>query len=156
MGASTVGGGGGGSSYVYTSSTATNYPSDCLLNSSYYLTDASTTTGTSSFTDYDGSTVTGHSGNGACRITAIDVGGFDVIKFKNSNELVENDLGVIELPYLLSTGVEYIETGITPNSNTSIEIEFKPTDITNVSAGNTKGCNPFGVGISYNLSLIHI
>ena len=34
-------GGGGGSSYVYTSSTASQYPSGCLLNSSYYLTNTS-------------------------------------------------------------------------------------------------------------------
>ena len=34
---------GGGSGYVYTSSTASNYPSGCLLNSNYYLTNASTT-----------------------------------------------------------------------------------------------------------------
>ena len=33
---------GGGSGYVYTSSTASNYPSGCLLNSNYYLTNAST------------------------------------------------------------------------------------------------------------------
>ena len=38
-------GGGGGSGYVYTSSTASQYPSGCLLNSSYYLTSASTTAG---------------------------------------------------------------------------------------------------------------
>lgn len=37
---------GGGSGYVYTSSTASNYPSGCTLNSSYYLTDATTTTST--------------------------------------------------------------------------------------------------------------
>ena len=36
---------GGGSGYVYTLSTASNYPSGCLLNSNYYLTNASTTTG---------------------------------------------------------------------------------------------------------------
>ena len=34
---------GGGSGYVYTSSTASSYPSGCLLNSTYYLTVASTT-----------------------------------------------------------------------------------------------------------------
>lgn len=33
---------GGGSGYVYTSSTASNYPSGCLLNSNYYLVNAST------------------------------------------------------------------------------------------------------------------
>ena len=64
------GSGGGGSGYVYTSSTATNYPSGCLLNSSYYLTNASTIGGNTSFTDSSGSTVTGHSGNGYARITS--------------------------------------------------------------------------------------
>ena len=38
-----TGGGGGGSGYVYTSLTANQYPSGCLLNPSFYLTDASTT-----------------------------------------------------------------------------------------------------------------
>ena len=36
---------GGGSGYVYTSSTASSYPTGCLLNSTYYLTAASTTEG---------------------------------------------------------------------------------------------------------------
>ena len=49
-------GGGGGSGYVYTSSTASQYPSGCLLNSSYYLTNASTTGNN-------------RSGNGYARIT---------------------------------------------------------------------------------------
>ena len=36
---------GGGSGYVYTSTTASSYPSGCLLNSTYYLTASSTTEG---------------------------------------------------------------------------------------------------------------
>ena len=36
---------GGGSGYVYTSSTASSYPSGCLLNSNYYLASASTIEG---------------------------------------------------------------------------------------------------------------
>ena len=36
---------GGGSGYVYTSSTASSYPSGCLLNSTYYLIVSSTTQG---------------------------------------------------------------------------------------------------------------
>lgn len=51
--------GGGGSGYVYTSSTASQYPSGCLLNSSYYLTNASTT-GNS------------RSGNGYATITLVE------------------------------------------------------------------------------------
>ena len=66
-------GGGGGSGYVYTSSTAGNYPSGCLLNSSHYLTNTSLIAGNSSFTDYNGNTVTGHSGDGACRITTLSL-----------------------------------------------------------------------------------
>ena len=64
--------GGGGSGYVYTSSTAKNYPSGCLLNSSYYLSAAKTIAGNTSFTSPTGSSETGHSGNGYCRITVIE------------------------------------------------------------------------------------
>ena len=66
--------GAGGSGYVYTSSTASQYPSGCLLDSSLYLSDASTIIGTSSFTGPGGSSETGHSGNGYCRITVIQAG----------------------------------------------------------------------------------
>lgn len=64
--------GGGGSGYVYTSSTASNYPSGCLLTSSYYLSNAETIAGNQSFTSPTGSSETGHSGNGYCRITVIE------------------------------------------------------------------------------------
>lgn len=62
----------GGSGYVYTSATASNYPSGCLLNSSYYLSAAKTIAGNTSFTSPTGSSETGHSGNGYCRITVIE------------------------------------------------------------------------------------
>ena len=65
-------GGGGGSGYVYTSSTAKNYPSGCLLNSSYYLSNAQTIAGNNSFVSPTGSSESGHSGNGYCRITVIE------------------------------------------------------------------------------------
>lgn len=64
-------GGGGGSGYVYTSSTATNYPSGCLLTSKYYLTDAQTIAGNASFPATTTGTETGHSGNGYVRITVL-------------------------------------------------------------------------------------
>lgn len=51
---------GGGSGYVYTADTASNYPSGCTLNSSYYLTDASTATST-------------QTGNGLIKITVIEL-----------------------------------------------------------------------------------
>lgn len=66
-------GGGGGSGYVYTSSTASNYPSGCLLNSAYYLTEAKTIAGNASMPSTSGSTETGHQGNGYVRITVIKV-----------------------------------------------------------------------------------
>ena len=62
-------GGGGGSGYVYTSSTVSNYPSGCLLNSNYYLTSASTVAGNTSFTSPTGSSETGHGDSGYVRIT---------------------------------------------------------------------------------------
>lgn len=70
-GANYTGGGGGGSGYVYTSLTAANYPSGCLLTSAYYLTNATTTAGTETFIAPDGTEETGHSGNGYVRITYI-------------------------------------------------------------------------------------
>ena len=66
------GGGGGGSGYVYTSSTAKNYPNGCLLNSTHYLTNAQTIAGDTSFTSPTGSSETGHTGNGFCRITNLN------------------------------------------------------------------------------------
>ena len=68
-------GGGGGSGYVYTSATASNYPSGCLLNSSFYLTDAQTIAGTESFLGPNGEVETGHSGNGFARITVLGMVG---------------------------------------------------------------------------------
>ena len=64
-------GGGGGSGYVYTESTAVNYPSGCLLNGNYYLTDAEIIDGNTSFLSPNGISETGHSGNGYARITLI-------------------------------------------------------------------------------------
>jgi prepilin-type N-terminal cleavage/methylation domain-containing protein len=72
-------GGGGGSGWIYTASTFATWqagkPTDAanwLLNSSYYLTSAVTTDGSSSVPTYDGSsTMTGNTGNGYAKITYI-------------------------------------------------------------------------------------
>ncbi|MBQ9243656.1 MAG: hypothetical protein IJ165_10635 [Proteobacteria bacterium] len=65
-------GAGGGSGYVYTSSTYTNYPAGCLLNSNYYLGSAQTIQGTvSTMPSTLGGTETGHAGNGYARITLV-------------------------------------------------------------------------------------
>lgn len=66
-------GGGGGSGYIYYSDTAPDYPAGCTLNSDYYLTDTRLVDGGSNIIDYDGSSVTGHSGDGAVRITCLEV-----------------------------------------------------------------------------------
>ena len=66
---------GGGSGYVYTSSTSTNYPSGCLLNDKYYLINAKTYAGNTSFPSTDGSAETGHKGNGHARITVLKIDG---------------------------------------------------------------------------------
>lgn len=76
---------GGGSGYVYTSSTASNYPSGCLLNSSYYLTNASTIAGNTAFTSPIGVSETGHTGNGYIRITVIKAGSGNTLVKTTSN-----------------------------------------------------------------------
>lgn len=64
-------GGSGGSGYVYCSSTASNYPNGCMLDSSLYLIDAKTQSGNESFPTPDvSSTETGHTGHGYVKITA--------------------------------------------------------------------------------------
>ena len=70
----TRGSNGGGSGYVYTSSTASNYPSGCKLNTTHYLTSAATYAGNTSFTSTtSGTNETGHSGNGYVRITVVKI-----------------------------------------------------------------------------------
>lgn len=78
---------GGGSGYVYTESTASNYPSGCLLNSDYYLTDAATMGIGETFPNYNGNgnTTMGNQGHGACRITVLSLPvPPPIIWFKNS------------------------------------------------------------------------
>lgn len=64
--------GGGGSGYVYTAGTASQYPSGCLLNSLYYLSNAQTIAGNQSFPAPGGDNETGHSGNGYARIALVE------------------------------------------------------------------------------------
>ena len=78
-------GGGGGSGYVYTSSTASNYPSGCLLNSSYYLTNAQTLAGNAEFTSPTGTNEMGHRDNGYIRITVIKAGSGNTLVKTTSN-----------------------------------------------------------------------
>lgn len=67
-------GGGGGSGYVYTSATASQYPSGCLLTANNYLLDATTHAGNTSFANVAGTgNEIGHTGNGAVKITVLEV-----------------------------------------------------------------------------------
>lgn len=130
-------GGGGGSGYVYTSSTASNYPSGCLLNSSYYLTNAQTIAGNTAFTSPTGTNETGHTGNGYIRITAI--------KASSGNTLVKipqtlpSTYSPIE--YLQFTGTQYIDTGAIVDSNTGFDITFEVLN----GQSNSPYYNLFGV-----------
>ena len=89
---------GGGSGYVYTSSTASNYPTGCLLNSEYYLTKANTIAGNTSFISPSGSNETGHSGNGYIRITVLNISGeYDITTDTIPSNLQVGD--IINCPY---------------------------------------------------------
>lgn len=65
-------GGGGGSSYVFSESTANDYPSGCKLTSEHFLSNAQTTAGNQSFPAPGGGNETGHTGNGYARITLVE------------------------------------------------------------------------------------
>lgn len=67
-------GGGGGSGFVWTSSTASNVPSGYGVSTAYYLTNASTKSGNTTFESTSGGTETGHTGNGYAKITWIGWG----------------------------------------------------------------------------------
>lgn len=98
-------GGGGGSGYVYTSSTAINYPSGCLLDSKYYLENAQTIGGNVLFTSPTGTSETGHNGAGYVRVTQLNV-----------DEGVENISDYSKCFYYNSNTSRY-ETNITPLKN---------------------------------------
>lgn len=144
-----VSGGGGGSGYVYTSSTASNYPSGCLLNSSYYLTDAQTIAGNTAFTSPTGTNETGHTGNGYIRITVIEVSSGNTLVKTTSNTWKEQKQmfintgasttvhsGLVELEYIQSSGTQYIDTGLKPTQDYSMTIKCQSTGTTsNTYAG---------------------
>lgn len=120
-GGGAVGIGGGGSGYMYTASSASYYPSGCLLNSQYYLENASTLAGNTAFTSPTGASETGHAGNGYIRITAIQAqGGNTLIKFPQTLPSTYN-----AIEYLQFTGTQYIDTGVTVDSNTGFDITFE-------------------------------
>ena len=106
-------GGGGGSGYVYTSSTANNYPTGCLLTSDYYLAEAQTIGGESTIPSTDGSTETGHQNDGYIRITVVQVQSLNIpvnidSSWKDSEAVYVNIGGtwkVVEAAYVNVGGV---------------------------------------------------
>lgn len=77
-------GGGGGSGYIYTSATAANYPSGCLLTPEHYLSEASMTGGV-------------NSGDGSVKITVIEVGSSGLTFVPNNNideQFIPNNIKV--------------------------------------------------------------
>ena len=66
-------GGGGGSGYAFTSITATNYPTGCLLDASHYLTDTLLSARNISITLPTGTSSTGNSSSGYIRITVLSI-----------------------------------------------------------------------------------
>ena len=107
-----VAGGGGGSGYVYTSSTASNYPAGCLLNSSYYLTNAATLVGNTSFPSPSGANEVGHSGDGYARITVLNLGlpiffniGGSLKKYSDGWVKIDGSLRKIEAIWIKVDGV---------------------------------------------------
>lgn len=120
-GGSAAGIGGGGSGYMYTASSASYYPSGCLLNSQYYLENATTLAGNTAFTSPTGTSETGHAGNGYIRITVIEASsGNTLVKIPQT---LPSTYSPIE--YLQFTGTQYIDTGAIVDSNTGFDITFE-------------------------------
>ena len=144
--------GGGGSGYVYTSSTASNYPSGCLLNSSYYLTNASTIAGNTSFTSPSGTSEIGHTGNGHIRITILQIETTGVyIKIPSKIQLPS---AYTQLEYIKGTGTQYIDTGFKPNNNSGYEIKFQMNATTNTIA--IMGAETSWQSVSYAMWAKHL
>ena len=116
---------GGGSGYVYTSSTASNYPSGNLLNSNYYLTDTKIYDGNTTFENKDGKLEKGHSGDGFVRISQIIIysipnltfPGDLVVKYGQNVNLTSDTTLTCE--YNTTTGCSIIGTSITDTSTLS-------------------------------------
>ena len=119
---------GGGSGYVYTSSTATNYPSGNLLTSTYYLTNAATVGGNTSFTSTSGGTETGHSGDGYAKITGNETS-------TATYYTIPNLTGLTDLTVPLGTNVSLTDgTTLTCENNTTTGCSVTNISITDTSS----------------------
>ena len=133
-------GAGGGSGYVYTESTASNYPTGCLLDSSYYLKDAATMDGNTSFESPTGGTETGHSGAGYVKITYnIDTKNNDRLILESSN-ITTNSISVTATPKegLNVTKYEFSKDGGSTWINNGTSSSYTFTGLTHNTTYNIK------------------
>ena len=105
-------GGGGGSGYVYTSSTEDAYPSGCLLNSNYYLTDTSMSNGE-------------NRGDGKVTITTLDRYDYKIPRILGLTDLSINKGDLVNL----NTDISYKCESDSPNGCTYIGVKFIDTSI---------------------------
>lgn len=137
-GGGAIGVGGGGSGYMYTYNLASYYPSGCLLDSSHYLTKATTLAGNVAFISPTGISETGHAGNGYIRITVIEASsGNTLVKttsnnwkkptqmFVNTGSSTTISSGLVELDYIESTGVQAIDTLVIAKDITKVVTDFQ-------------------------------
>ena len=141
---------GGGSGYVYTSSTASSYPSGCLLNSTYYLTVASTTEAIN--TGHGKATITYIGKNkpiGVDTLIALtdnkdNSGLYTITHAKDSTLQIGNDKDITEYRYRGASPKNYVTfnnevwriLGIFPVENENGVIENRIKLIRNESIGN--------------------
>ena len=127
-----INGGGGGSGWVYTLNNFNTWKkgnsvdaSNWLLDNKYYLTDAATINGKNSFVDFSGATVTGHSGNGAVRISGTAI---------ETIYTIPNLTGLTDLNISQGEKVNLIDgTVLTCENNSVSGCSIKETSITDTS-----------------------
>ena len=117
---------GGGSGYVLTSSSA--IPSGYLLGSEYYLTNAGTYAGDTSFAAPGGGTETGHAGNGAAKITGTYQEVSHDASITNVSVVAVNILVDENIEHgTLTPSTEYAQPGETVNITVTPDTGYKLT-----------------------------
>ena len=135
-------GGAGGSGYVYTATTASNYPSGCMLNSSYYLSNAQTIAGNVAFPSPTGTSETGHEGDGYARIIARGSREFTILVLDNTVatmpdttlNICNNQSAQLEINFQGTPPFAYRITGDTADricNNNQAHVTVSPTITTN-------------------------
>ena len=137
-------GGGGGSGFVWTSSTASTVPSAYLLSSNYYLSEAYTKAGNTSFPSTSGGTETGHAGNGFVKISFSLSYDFEILVSDNVTLDKEFDY-------------EIKDYNATLYSNDSSLITFDVTDSESILKVDGEGTHEIHVGDNtFNITITYI